>query len=84
MKADISIIPAAASQRCRLLSLGVGCAGVPGLRGGARLGGEDCGVGGGRPRREKIEHKQVLIWSRTVLKARSSKSSKTANRDQWM
>lgn len=52
--------------------LGVGRAGVPGLCGGARLGGEDCGVGGGGPRREKIEHKntdpQRQIWSWILLK----------------
>lgn len=52
-------------------TLGVGRAGVPGLRGGARLGGEDCGVGGGRPRREEIEHKHgSSLWSWIVLKVR--------------
>lgn len=44
-------------MRAPAITLGVGCAGVPGLRDGARLGGEDCGVGGGRPRREEIEQK---------------------------
>lgn len=35
----------------------VGCAGVPGRSSRARLGREDCCVGGGGPRREEVELK---------------------------
>lgn len=45
----------------------VGCVGVPGWSGGSRLGGEDCGVGGGGPRGKKVEQRNQRSQQQTWI-----------------
>lgn len=68
----------------------VGCVGVPGRSSRSRLGGEDCGVGGGGPRREKVEQRNQRSPQQTWIALASSTCDAITdimmkmNRDQRM